>query len=147
MPISFGYFEPRNRLENDGFVYSLRPFKRNKLGVNWYNYEKDGEKQGYVHIEFIGNFLNKDKQLEEYVKYSGFNSLDEWLKKAKKGRYLYKVTLLKFHCNDCKFQCKRQVLISGKFYGVYLNFKENRKTVWVRRSCPDFSKKNIGGLI
>ena len=147
MPISFGYIEPRNRLKINGFVYSLRPFKRKRLGFNWYNYYRNGEKQGNVSISFIGDFLDKDQELEEYVKDSGFNSLDEWLKKAKKGRYLYKVILLKFYCMACGFRCKRQVLISGKFYGVYLNIDENRKTIWVRRECPDFSKKNIGGLI
>lgn len=147
MPISFGYIEPRNRLEINGFVYSLRPFKRKRLGFNWYNYYRNGEKQGDVSISFIGDFLDKDQELEEYVIDSGFNSLGEWLKKAKIGRYLYKVILLKFNCSECKYQCKRQVLIHDKFYGVYLYIDKDRNTLWVRRECPDFSKKNIGGLI
>lgn len=147
MSISFGYLESRSRLEVDGFVYTLRLLRRKRVGACWYNYKRGTEKQGYVYIEFIGNFINRDNELEIYVVDSGFNSLREWLKKAKKSRYLYKVILLKFYCNDCGNQCKKQVLISGKFYGVYLNIKKNGKTVWVRRSCPDINKKDIGGLI
>ena len=94
--------EARDQLENKGFVYTLRPQFRN-TGKNWYNYSRGGTKKGDVHIEFIGyyghaqflaGFRDRKEYLEEFVKDSGFNSLEEWLKKAKNSRYLYKVKLI-----------------------------------------------------
>ena len=91
--ISFDYEEPRNYLEKIGFVYTLR-LPRKYIGESWYNYHRGDTKKGDVYIEFIGEFSNREDKLEIYVKNSGFNSLEEWLKKAKKQRYLYKVSLL-----------------------------------------------------
>jgi hypothetical protein len=86
--------EAKKQLENKGFVYTLRPLERKHIGKEWYNHYRGDIKRGDVHIQFIGNFLNKESELETYVKNSGFKSLQEWLKKAKKSRYLYKVILL-----------------------------------------------------
>lgn len=102
MPISFMVKEAREQLEEHGFVYTLRPQRRN-TGKNWYNYFRGDTKKGDVHIEFIGyyghvqlltEFRDRTQDLEPFVKDSGFNSLEEWLKKAKKSRFLFKVSLI-----------------------------------------------------
>ena len=85
--------EAREQLENNGVVYTLRPQFR-KTGKDWYNYRRGDTKKGEVLVQFIGNYSNKEEQLEPFFKKSGFNSLEEWLKKAKKSRYLYRVTIL-----------------------------------------------------
>ncbi len=94
--------EAREHLEEHGFVYTLRPQFR-KTGFNWYNHFRGDTKKGDVHIIFIGyygwtqllsGFRDRTQDLEDFVKESGFNSLEEWLKKAKKSRYLYKVRLI-----------------------------------------------------
>lgn len=87
--------ESKEQLEKYGIVYTLRPKKRKIIGKSWYNYFRNDIKRGDVYIEFIGDFSYRSSQLEPYVKDSGFNSLKEWLKKAKKNRHLYKVRLLK----------------------------------------------------
>ena len=92
--ISFMYEEPRNQLEKNGSVYTLRLKKRKTVGKGWYNYHRGDIKRGDVYIKFIDDFLNRDEKLERYVKGSGFSSLKEWLKKAKKSRYLYKVRIM-----------------------------------------------------
>ena len=93
--------EAREQLETKGFVYTLRQQYRN-TGKNWYNHFRGGAKKGDVMIEFIGyygytqlllEFRDRTPDLEPFVKESGFNSLEEWLKKAKKSRYLFKVSL------------------------------------------------------
>lgn len=96
MVISFEVEEAKNYLEKHGFVYTLRSFKRKRVGVNWYNYFRTDVKHGDVFIEFVGRFCTFNKKLEPYAKDSGFNSLEEWLKKAKKGNYmnLYKVHII-----------------------------------------------------
>ncbi len=105
MPISFMVKEAREQLENKGVVYTLRPQCRS-TGKDWYNYRrgdtiKKGDVMiefigyyGSVYIEFAGNYVNRVGDLESFVKDSGFNSLEEWLKKAKKSRFLFKVSLI-----------------------------------------------------
>lgn len=91
--MSFKYEESRNQLENKSFVYTLRPQYRH-TGKNWYNHFRGDTKKGDIHVKFIGDFSNREEDLEPFVKGSGFDSLEKWLKKAKKSRYLYKVRLL-----------------------------------------------------
>ena len=93
MVISFTVSEAREQLEAIGFVYTLRPYRR-KNGRNWYNYCIGCPKQGDVFIHYIDNFIDKEEELERFVKKSGFNTLKDWLKKAKKSRYLYEVELI-----------------------------------------------------
>lgn len=94
--ISFEVEEAKNYLEKHGFVYTLRLKKRKRVGKGWYNYFRTDVKRGNVFIKFIGNFCTFNRKLEPYVKNSGFNSLEEWLKKAKKANYLnlYKVHII-----------------------------------------------------
>ena len=84
--------EARDFLENRGYICTLRPQFRN-TGKNWYNYYKGDTPKGDVYIMFIGHYQGREDELEPFVKSSGFNSLEEWLKKAKKSRYLFKVSL------------------------------------------------------
>jgi len=100
MVISFMVKEAREQLETKGFVYTLRPQYRN-TGINWYNHFRGDTKKGDVMIEFIGyygytellrGFTDRTPDLEPFVKDSGFDTLEEWLKKAKKSRYLFKVS-------------------------------------------------------
>ena len=92
MVISFAVEEARAQLEEKGIVYTLRPQYRH-TGKNWYNHFRGDTKKGDVYIKFIGDFSNREEDLEPFVKSSGFDSLKKWLKKAKKSRYLYKVEL------------------------------------------------------
>jgi len=94
MVISFAVEEARTQLEEKGFVYTLRPYYRGKTGKNWYNHFRGDTKKGDVYIKFIKVVMDAKKELELYVKDSGFDSVKKWLKKAKKSRYLYKVRLL-----------------------------------------------------
>jgi len=84
--------EARERLENRGFVFTLRPQFRT-TGKNWYNYRRGYTKKGDVYIIFIGHYKDREDELEPFFKFSGFNSLKYWLKKAKKSRFLFKVSL------------------------------------------------------
>ena len=92
MVIMFAVKESRTYLEANGFVYTLRPYKR-KTGHTWYNYFPNDIERGDVLIIFIGDFSLKEKKLEPYVKESGFESLEKWLIKAKNARYLYMVVI------------------------------------------------------
>lgn len=95
MVISFMVEEARKRLEEKGFVYTLRRDKRKKVGYDWYNYFRTDTKKGNVIITFIGLFFKIDRRLDAFVIFSGFNSIEEWLEKAGESRYLYKVELIK----------------------------------------------------
>ncbi len=92
MPISFMVKEAREQLENTGMVYTLRSHFRS-TGKNEYNHFKGDTKKGDVYIEFVGDYKGSEQLLQRYVVNSGFKSLEEWLKKAKKSRYLYRVML------------------------------------------------------
>ena len=94
------------------FVYTLRAYNRT-TGVVWLKRNRSSEDVGIVKVELVGNVkkLNdkyivrtKDgeiKDLEEFLPYSGFDSLAEWLctfwkyYKTVSVVKLYKVTLVK----------------------------------------------------
>ena len=98
-------------LVKKGFVYTLRAFNRS-TGVVKLKRNKAGKFIGFVKVELVGNvkrtggkYIVKTKDgdvdLNEFVPYSGFSSLDEWLSEFFKyyktvGTVkLYKVTLVK----------------------------------------------------
>ena len=93
MVISFAVKEARTQLEKHGIVYTLRLQYRH-TGKTGYNHFGGDTNKGDVYIKFIGDFSNRKEDLEPFVKGSGFDSLEKWLKKAKKSRFLYKVRLL-----------------------------------------------------
>lgn len=93
MVISFMVDKARKHLEEHGFVYTLRPQFR-KTGKNCYNHFRGDTEKGDVYIELVGNYKGKEGLLNGFVYGSGFNTLKEWLEKAKKSRYLYDVKLL-----------------------------------------------------
>ena len=92
MVIIFDYKEPRDYLEKNGFVYTLRSPKRKHVGKDWYNYHRCGIKRGDVDITFIRE-IEDPEELEPFVYNSGFKTLEDWLKKAKKSKYLYWVRI------------------------------------------------------
>jgi len=83
----------REYLEKNKFVYTLRPFERKYTGEGWYNYHRRDIKRGDVEITFIRK-IKDPEELESFVYYSGFETLEDWLKKAKKSKYLYRVELI-----------------------------------------------------
>lgn len=87
--------EARKQLEEKNIVYTLRLFKRKHEGYDWYSYFRGDTKKGNVIIEYIANFLGYERDLKGYVSYSGFSSIEKWLEKAGKSRYLYKVILVR----------------------------------------------------
>lgn len=84
MVIIFKNKKARDFLLRKGFVYTLRP-KRKRVGRDWLTDKRGGKKIAEVKIEFI-KMITKDniEDLKEYAPYSGFESLDEWLKEAYK---------------------------------------------------------------
>jgi len=92
MVMSFMVKEARDQLEITGMVYTLRPQIR-RSGEDWYNHRRGDRKKGDIFIEFQMEITN-DNQLQWALPFSGFNTVEEWRKKAKKSRYLYKVNLL-----------------------------------------------------
>jgi hypothetical protein len=95
MVISFMVEEARNHLNKHGFVYTLRPYKRKRTGRDWCNYFRCDTKKADVMIGFLGEFSGREQELLQYTHFSGFNSLSEWLDKAKNSRYLYRVEKVK----------------------------------------------------
>lgn len=96
--IAFDVDEARNYLLKNGFVYTLRWQKRAS------NFEKNvrAQNQGVtfalVSVQFVKEMdLRNASELEKYAKNSGFESMAEWLKRARKfwhsrstrSRYLY----------------------------------------------------------
>ena len=94
MVISFSVKEARNHLEKYGLVYTLRLNKRARVGKDWYNYFRGDTKKGDVFIRYIGNYETIEDKLIVKCGYSGFRTVKEWLEKAGKSRYLYRVTMI-----------------------------------------------------
>jgi len=93
----FNIQEARDYLLRNGFVYTLRPKpyrgrSKRKHGKDILMYNGFGKK-GEVYFEFIKT-IDDPNELEPIVQFSGFKSLDEWLKNAKGNRCLFKVILL-----------------------------------------------------
>jgi len=91
--MSFMVKEAREYLEKNKFVYTLRPFLRQRTGKDWYNYSRGDTKKGDVDIMFIGE-IEDPEELQFFVYYSGFETLEDWVKAAKGSKYLYWVRLL-----------------------------------------------------
>lgn len=89
----FAVKEAREQLEQQGFVITLRPYRR-RTGRNYYNYFRGDVRRGVVSIIYLANMEGHEENLEVYVKGSGFKTLEEWLEKAKNARFLYKVKLI-----------------------------------------------------
>ena len=90
----------RRFLLQNGVVFTFRAKRRKRLGRNWITDRRGGKRIAYILIEEEGVF--KPSQLHLYVDYSGFSTLEEWIKEIERlnrGRlpaegWLYKVTLL-----------------------------------------------------
>jgi len=89
MVIWFNIKEARQHLLKHKCVYTLRPNLK-RQGQHTLMYDK--AKQGRVFLLFLG--IADDEALQRLVHNSGFNTVEEWRKKAKESRYLYRVDLL-----------------------------------------------------
>lgn len=96
MVIMFKNERVREFLRRKRVVYTLRP-KRRKEGKDWANSGWGTKKFAEVEITFIKKITKENvSELEKYVDYSGFKSVEEWLEEARKLNgdfpyYLYKV--------------------------------------------------------
>jgi hypothetical protein len=108
MVIWFNNDKARGFLLKQGFVYTLRPKKRRE-GVEPLFWQKF-KKRGTVKVRYIGEIGLADTLLQ-YVPYSGFGTLDEWLKEAKGSRHLYRVDLISLEQKD-----------EGSFYDCYSDY-------------------------
>lgn len=94
MVIWFNVKEAREYLLSVGRVYTLRPKRRKREECReMLSYDGFGKK-GVVYVSFVKE-IEDDRELEMFVKDSGFKSVEEWRKKAKDSRFLYYVMLLK----------------------------------------------------
>lgn len=91
----FNVPEARNFLLKNRFVFTLRPkpyrfSKKRRKGFDVLMYSGFGKK-GRIYYRFIKPIKN-DLDLEDYVKWSGFENVDEW--GVSPNRNLYLVVLL-----------------------------------------------------
>lgn len=93
MVIWFNVKEARTFLLKNGYVYTLRPKRRKREGMEVLMYDSFGKK-GLVTVSFIKR-ITGNRELEEYVKCSGFRSVVEWRRAAGQSRFLYRVDLLR----------------------------------------------------
>jgi len=91
MVIWFNVKKARDFLLKNGYVYTLRPKKRRE-GIDILSYGGFGKK-GVVYVIFVKEIKN-DVELREFVKDSGFESVQEWRKEAGESRFLYYVFTL-----------------------------------------------------
>lgn len=100
-PMWFNVPEARTHLLERGFVYTLRPklrYNHKKVGTDTLMYDGFGDR-GTVEYS-LAKFIVKDTELEQYVPWSGFDSLEEWLAKAKESRFLYLVQIVNLLCPE-----------------------------------------------
>lgn len=99
MTIWFNIQEAYLQLTNNGEVYTIRPFKkrngRHLFRSNFYHGEKF-----FVKVVFVKELDlaldDSKKELERYVNNSGFENVEDWLKKWTYGKtgYLHYVRIL-----------------------------------------------------
>lgn len=111
MAIVFKSDKAFNYLITNGYVYTLRKYIR--TGIKTLKRHRHGKAVGKVSVEYVGtvdvsegmyvvNIRGATVPLERFVKHSGFDSLEEWIKEFKRlcrsavlGARLYRVTLLR----------------------------------------------------
>ena len=94
-------------LAENGFVYLIRKRKTTNRSVKIYY---NGRKIGLGTLDIVGKvkrnckeYYVNDEELSKFLKFSGFKSIDEWLKNIKKrcgshlsSMILYKLEIVKF---------------------------------------------------
>jgi hypothetical protein len=91
MVIWFNNEKARKYLLENGDVYTLRPKKRRE-GLDVLSYTNFGKK-GIVEIKFLGK-IEDYCELQDFVEFSGFESIKEWKRAAGDSRFLYYVKLV-----------------------------------------------------
>lgn len=94
MIMLFNVLEAYEQLITHGVVYTIRPsIKQNgihRLHINnWFTMPFE-----YGQVSFVER-INNTKQLDQYVKQSGFKTVDKWIAEVKDRKYMYlhRVTL------------------------------------------------------
>lgn len=77
MPISFSVEQVRNYLLENGYVYTFREYDRSR-GITWMNAGRNMPKICDVFVGFVRT-INNLEELEPYIIYSSFRSVDEWV--------------------------------------------------------------------
>jgi len=82
MVIIFQNEKPRRFLLENGVVFTFRLHRREPVDRDWMTNKRGGRKIVDVYVEEVGYFNSLD--LEPYVAYSGFNSVEEWNEEIKR---------------------------------------------------------------
>ena len=93
--IWFNYPKAFNQLMTRGEVYTLRKTVKNGIYVLLSKLVLNPPKTGkLVRVKYLGRIWNK-QDLEDYVKKSGYDSVDDWMKEADEDAvHLHHVLLL-----------------------------------------------------
>lgn len=92
--IFFNVKEARTQLLRDGVVYTLRPkLRRSGRDLAVYGSYFKNERLGSVMVSFKRKIESPD-ELTEYLPWSGFAKMEDWLAKAKGSVFLYEVRIL-----------------------------------------------------
>lgn len=97
MVMWFNNVKARERLLKKGRVYTLRPKpyrgkEKKTQGIDVLMYDVHASR-GKIKFYFVKTIKSTD-ELREYKPQSGFSSVEEWLKAAKKSRHLFLVKLV-----------------------------------------------------
>ena len=82
MVIIFQSEKPRRFLLKNGVVFTFRLHRREPVGRDWMTDKRGGRKIADVEVEEVGYFNSLD--LDPYVAYSGFSSVEEWNEEIKR---------------------------------------------------------------
>ena len=103
--INFNVKQPKEFLRNNGMVYTIRT-RRKYSGICRVLFDGKDVAIGYVTKVSRLNDAIKNGTINEYAKYSGFKSAEEWLNVAKSiysyfyrvksNLYIYKVRIIKW---------------------------------------------------
>ena len=92
--IWFNYPRAFNQLMTEGEVFTLRKTIKNGVYVVLSKLVLNPPKTGRMaKVEYLGRVLNKE-ELEDYVKKSGYKTVDDWVSEAKDAVHLHRVVLL-----------------------------------------------------
>lgn len=92
--IWFNYPKAFNQLMTRGEVFTLRKTIKNGVYVVLSKLVLNPPKTGrLVKVEYLGRIFSKE-DLKDYVKKSGYDSVDDWMREAKDAVHLHRVFLL-----------------------------------------------------
>ena len=66
-----------NFLMKNGYVFTFRVKRRKKEGNDWMTNKRGGKKTADIYVSLCGRHIT-ERELDDYVLDSGFNTLGEW---------------------------------------------------------------------